>query len=522
MTIDGRAPLARSVERGLLSCLLPVSCALGAACGADAGSAPHLGEPPARFASPVSPAPAIPPESASSEPATSVPVPAASADEQPGPGLTAPLAPLTPGAPMPPAVPPDLPPPEMETPASDAPDPPAMAPSPPAATSGVLAATPPMGWNSWNRFAGNVSEALVRQTADAIVSSGMKAAGYVYVNIDDTWQASRDASGRIQPDPIRFPNGIQALAEYVHGLGLKLGVYSDRGTATCGGRPGSYGYEARDAATYAEWGVDYLKYDNCSPAPGRDNDAAMREDYTRMGEALRNTGRPIVFSICGWWFYGWEPAVGQLWRTTTDIVDRWSGDSHSVLSLINKNGGDIARYGNYSDANFQTAAYTAPGLAQYAGPGHWNDPDMLEVGNGGMTDTEYRSHFSLWAMMAAPLIAGNDVTNMSQATRDILLNGDVIAVDQDPLGIQGRPISANTTLEVWSKPLAGERTQAVVLFNRSEAPADIGVSWQSLGLGTTATVRDLWQHADLGDVDGQFTARVPAHGVVMLKVVGRP
>jgi alpha-galactosidase len=387
----------------------------------------------------------------------------------------------------------------------------------------LLAATPPMGWNSWNRFAGSVSETLVKQTADAMVSSGMKDAGYVYVNVDDTWQASRDAAGNIQADATRFPGGMKDLADYVHALGLKFGLYSDRGTATCAGRPGSYGYEDQDAAAYAEWGVDYVKYDNCNPAEGRDNDLAMREDHTRMGEALRATGRPIVFSICAWWFYGWEPPVGQLWRTTTDITDTWDVDNHSVISLINKNGGDTARYGTFSEANPRSAAYPAPGLAQYAGPGHWNDPDMLEVGNGGMTDAEYRSHFSMWAIMAAPLIAGNDIANMTQATKDILLNAEIIAVDQDPLGIQGRPISESTTLEVWSKRLAGERSHAVVLFNRTEAPADITVTWQSLGLtGTTAAVRDLWAHADLGNIEAQYTANVPSHGVVVLRVVGAP
>jgi alpha-galactosidase len=373
----------------------------------------------------------------------------------------------------------------------------------------VLAATPPMGWNSWNKFAGNITDSLVRAIADAMVSSGMQAAGYQFINIDDAWQASsRDASGNIVPDSRKFPNGMKALADYVHGKGLKLGLYSDRGTATCSGYPGSYGYETRDAQTYASWGIDYLKYDNCNVG-ARTSQADMQADYTAMGNALKATGRPIVYSICAWWFFSWMPSVGQLWRTTTDITDTWA----SFTSLLDKNGGWTQRYSD--------ASYGSPGLAQYAGPGHWNDPDMLEVGNGGMTDTEYRSHFSLWAIMAAPLIAGNDVRSMTAAIKDILTNADVIAVDQDPRGIQGKPISTSTTLEVWSKQLTGTQTYAVVLFNRTAASADITVTWSSLGItSSSATVRDLWAHTDLGSIAGQYTANVSSHGVVMLKVAG--
>jgi galactosylceramidase len=373
-------------------------------------------------------------------------------------------------------------------------------------TSGVVAATPPMGWNSWNKFGGSITDTLVRGIADAMVSSGMQAAGYQYINIDDMWQASsRDSSGNIAPDSSKFPNGMKALADYVHGKGLKLGLYSDRGTKTCAGRPGSYSYETKDAQTYASWGVDYLKYDNCSPAAGSD----ITTDYTNMSNALKTSGRPIVFSLCAWWFYTWETSLGQLWRTTTDIKDTWA----SFTANLDANGGWKPRYG---DAN-----YGSPGITQYASPGHWNDPDMLEVGNGGMTDTEYQSHFSLWAIMAAPLIAGNDVRSMTAATKNILTNADVIAVDQDPLGVQGKPISTSTTLEVWSKKLSGTDTYAVVLFNRTAASADITVTWTSLGLtASSATVRDLWSHADLASTPTQYTATVPSHGVVMLKVVG--
>jgi alpha-galactosidase len=334
----------------------------------------------------------------------------------------------------------------------------------------------------------------------------MQAAGYQYINIDDMWQASsRDSSGNIAPDSTKFPNGIKALADYVHGKGLKLGLYSDRGTKTCAGKPGSYSYETKDAQTYASWGVDYLKYDNCSPATGSN----MQTDYTTMSDALKAAGHPIVFSLCAWWFYTWETPIGQLWRTTTDIKDTWA----SFTANLDANGGWSPRY---SDAN-----YGSPGIAQYASPGHWNDPDMLEVGNGGMTDTEYQSHFSLWAIMAAPLIAGNDVRSMTAATKNILTNADVIAVDQDPLGLQGKPISTSTTLEVWSKKLSGDQTYAVVLFNRTTASAAITVTWSSLGMtSTSATVRDLWSQTDLGPSATQYTATVPSHGVVMLKVVG--
>jgi alpha-galactosidase len=301
---------------------------------------------------------------------------------------------------------------------------------------------------------------------------------------------------------------MKGLADYVRGKGLKLGLYSDRGTKTCGSRPGSYGYEYQDARTYASWGIEYLKYDNCFPGAGRDNDGAMREDYTRMRDALRATGCPIVFSLSAWWFYSWEPGVGHLWRTSGDITNNWAG----IMGLVDKNGGDTSRY---SDAN-----YPAPGIAAYAGPGHWNDPDMLEVGNGGLSAIEDRSHFSLWAIMAAPLIAGNDLRTMTTATKDILTNAEVIAVDQDPLGKQGRPISTSITLEVWAKQLAGTGAWAVVLLNRSAADAPITVTWQSLGLSAaTASVRDLWSHSDLGSLADGYTTTVPSHGVAMVKIV---
>jgi alpha-galactosidase len=394
----------------------------------------------------------------------------------------------------------------------------------------VLAPTPPMGWNGFNKFAIKVSEALIRQTTDALVSSGMAAAGYRYVIVDDGWQATaRDRAGDLVPDATRFPNGIGAVARYVHGKGLKLGIYSDRGTETCGGLPGSFGYETRDARAFASWGVDLLKYDNCHASP---SSAGIQADFEAMGHALQATGRPIIYSVSAWWFFAWEPAVAHLWRTTADIHDTWS----SVMTILDCNGGDTSRYGTCApcltavgggcgvcNTALPEAAFGAPGLAPVAGPGHWNDPDMLEVGNGGMTDTEYRSHFSLWAVMAAPLIAGNDVTQMSDATRTTLMNAEVIAVDQDPLGKQGTPVGASATLEVWAKPLSGKDTYAVVLLNRTESTADIAVTWSSLGLtSTNATVRDLWSHNDLGGMANGYTAKnVPSHGVVMIKVSGQ-
>ena len=365
-----------------------------------------------------------------------------------------------------------------------------------------LARTPPMGWNSWNRYACNISEDLIKRQADAMVSSGLKAAGYQYINIDDCWQVSRDSNGNIVADPVRFPSGIAALADYVHSRGLKLGIYTDIGTATCQGRPGSHGYEVKDANQYAAWGVDYVKVDWCN-TPGYDAPSS----YAVMRDALLNSGRPIVYSICNWgvqspWI--WGPSTGNLWRTTGDIQDGWS----SFISIL--------------DSNAQHA--------YAAGPGGWNDPDMLIVGlygvNGvggpGMTDTEYQAHFSLWALMAAPLIMGNDLTNMNQATKDILMNTEVIAVDQDPLGIQGSKVADNGNgLQVWSKKLSGSGARAVVLFNRTGAPANITVNWSDIGLAAgSASVRDLWARLDRGSFSNSYTANVASHGVVMLKVVG--
>ena len=319
---------------------------------------------------------------------------------------------------------------------------------PPAASvpNNGLAKTPPMGWNSWNKFARKVSDQLIRETADAMATNGMKDAGYIYVNIDDTWEAGRDANGKIQTNE-KFPD-MKALAAYVHGKGLKLGIYSSPGPKTCANYEGSFQHEAQDAKTYAAWGIDYLKYDWCSASRFYDYHS-MQAAYALMGRALQSTGRPIVYSLCQ---YGllkvtdWGPSVGgNLWRTTGDIRDSWDSMSH---------------------IGFDQQA----DLYAFAGPGHWNDPDMLEIGNGGMTDTEYRTHMSLWSLLAAPLLTGNDLRDIPQNTRDILLNKEVIAIDQDPLGKQAKRVSKQGDLEVWARPLANG-AYAVGLFNRGPAAA---------------------------------------------------
>jgi alpha-galactosidase len=301
-----------------------------------------------------------------------------------------------------------------------------------------LALTPPMGWNSWNKFACNVSEDLIKGMADAMVKSGMKDGGYQYVVIDDCWQVSRDKDGNIVADPQRFPSGMKALSDYVHSLGLKFGIYSDAGAKTCAGRPGGLGHEYQDALKYAAWGVDYLKHDWCNTTT---QDA--RATYANMRNALDATGRPIVLSICEWgkhdpWLWGAEVG-GNLWRTTDDIQDRWSGKKEWSP-------GKCCSFGMLDIVDAEAAIFS------YAGPGHWNDPDMLEVGNGGMTTTEYRSHFSLWALLAAPLIAGNDLRDMKPEIHDILTNKEVIAVDQDALGRQGRRVWKRATWKFGSNP----------------------------------------------------------------------
>ncbi len=354
-----------------------------------------------------------------------------------------------------------------------------------------LALTPPMGWNSWNKFAERIDDKAVREIADAMVASGMRDAGYVYVNIDDTWEAGRDKNGNIQSNE-KFPD-MRALADYVHAQGLKLGIYSGPGRLTCANFTASYGHEEQDAKTWAAWGIDYLKYDWCSASAVYRPDE-MASAYQKMALALRSTGRPMVYSLCqyGWLKVGeWGAAAGgNLWRTTGDISDNWRSMS--------------------------TIGFNQNGREKFAGPGYWNDPDMLEIGNGGMTDTEYRTHMSLWSMLAAPLLAGHDVRTMTPATREILTNKEVIAIDQDKFGRQGVRVRQQGDLEVWKKPLA--QGVAVALFNRGGATAKIAVKWAEVGIASTnPKVRDLWAHKDVAAPDG-FSAEVPSHGVVMLRV----
>jgi len=355
-----------------------------------------------------------------------------------------------------------------------------------------LAPTPPMGWNSWNKFHCDIDEELIRETADAMVSSGMRAAGYEYVNIDDCWMApQRDAEGRLQPDPVRFPGGIKAVADYVHARGLKLGIYSSAGTKTCQGLPASLDHETTDATSFAEWGVDLLKYDNCNNQ-GR----PALERYTAMADALAATGRPIVFSICEWGQnkpWEWAAQVGgHYWRTTGDISDRWG----SMVSILDQQ----------------------VGLEAYSGPNAWNDPDMLEVGNGGMTTEEYRAHMSLWSILNAPLIAGNDLRSMDDTTRTLLTDRDVIAVNQDWAGTQGHKIADSGDLEVWAKPMSNGGA-AVVLLNRGVAGAQVGTTAAALGLPRRPSyaMRDLWANTTVV-TRSQVRASVPPHGARMFVV----
>jgi len=358
-----------------------------------------------------------------------------------------------------------------------------------------------MGWNSWNVFHGDIDEVKIKQIADAMVSSGMKDAGYEYIILDDNWMANpaRDAEGNLIADPIRFPSGIKALADYIHSLGLKIGIYGDRGTMTCMNIPqsGSYGYEERDAKTFAEWGIDYVKYDNCNAA----TDSCQRCDYQTMQKALAATGRPIVFSICAWGFQSWMPDVGNLWRTTGDITDKWDNGNDWFVGIINA-----------IDLNMR--------YAKYAKPGAWNDPDMFVIGNGGCTVEEYRTQFSMWSMMAAPLIASNDLRTMDEVTRSILTNKEVIAVNQDPLGIQCSKVRDDGDEEVYVKPLSGG-DYAVALLNRGNKEAIIRVTVEEIGFtpqpGYGYVVRDLWQHCEFGTLD-VIEAEVPVHGTAMFRV----
>jgi alpha-galactosidase len=362
-----------------------------------------------------------------------------------------------------------------------------------------LARTPPMGWNSWNRFGCDVSETLVREVADALVASGMRDAGYRYLVIDDCWQVARDAHGRIVVDPERFPNGMKAVADYVHAKGLEFGLYSDAGARTCQGRPGSNGFEEIDAWTYASWGVDYLKYDWCA-----NEGVDVKIAYVTMRDALRATRRPVVFSMSEWGTskpWEWARGVAHLWRTTGDIVDCWDCTS------------------TWGGAGWTLLLDQQIGLDKYAGPGGWNDPDMLQVGNPGLTVPESRAHFSMWTMLASPLMAGNDVRAMTPEIREILTNPEVIAVDQDPLGRVGRKVRDDGDHEIWRKELK-DGDWAVALLNRGSTAHVMTVTWPQLSLAPDAAprVRDLWARKDLGPVPVKFTATVPSHDAVLIRV----
>ncbi|MEV4781254.1 glycoside hydrolase family 27 protein [Burkholderia sp. LMU1-1-1.1] len=376
-----------------------------------------------------------------------------------------------------------------------------------------LADTPQMGWNSWNTFACDINEQLIKDTADAMVKSGLRDAGYQYVNIDDCWHGKRDETGVIHPDKERFPSGMKALADYVHSKGLKIGIYSDVGATTCGGRPGSRGYEYQDARTYASWGIDYIKYDWCD-SKGLSSVGA----YTTMRDAIRAAGRPMLFSICEWGDtkpWEWAKDVGHSWRTT--------GDIHMCF-----------------DCEFSEASYSRWGVLQildkqaglrvHAGPGHWNDMDMLEVGRG-FTEDEDRTHFAAWSMLASPLILGNDVRKMSEATKRILTNKAVISINQDKLGIQAWRFMQSGQLEYWAKPLANDEW-AVMILNRSDEAKPVTYQWSASRinddankrvLDTTKTVfnwTDAWT-GKTGDTSKKLESKLAPHGVIVLRLKAR-
>jgi len=375
-----------------------------------------------------------------------------------------------------------------------------------------LALTPPMGWNTWNTFAANIKEDLVKETVEAMLVNGMQEAGYTYIVIDDAWEAKeRDAQGNLVPDPNKFPSGMKALGDLLHERGFKFGIHNCAGTKTCSGYPGGRGHEFQDARSYASWGVDYLKYDWCEHGT-----ANAEETYKTMRDALYTARRPVVFSLCEWgdnkpWLWGQK--IGHLWRTTGDITACFDC---------------VKDHGTYKDWGVLQILDKQEGLRKYAGPGHWNDPDMLEVGNG-MAVNEDRAHFSMWCMLAAPLMAGNDVRKMTKETLAILTNKEAIAVDQDPLGVQGFQYSAKDKMEVWFKPLSDgawamcvlNRTPRVQKFRfdwKGEAVAD-SFSKREARFDTTAyTVRDLWQKKDLGKTDIIFSGDVAAQDAILLRL----
>lgn len=370
-----------------------------------------------------------------------------------------------------------------------------------AVTPNGLAATPPMGWNDWYSFGCNVSASLIEQTAKAMVTSGMKAAGYRYVNIDDCWlDSQRAADGSLQADPAKFPGGIKPVADYVHSLGLKLGIYEDVGTETCAGYPGTYGHYQQDARTLASWGIDFIKMDWCNVPfgdfPGLTEQQVAEKLYTEFGQALKATGRPILYSICEWdpslqpWT--WAPKIANMWRSNNDYGDTWS----QVLGNLDQE---------------------AP-LSGYAGPGHWNDPDILQIGRSGLTTSEDQAQMSMWSMLSAPLLAGNDLRSMTPAIRDILTNRAVIAIDQDPLGAEATRVSQQGNADVWVKRLAnGDR--AIMLLNRGSTPLSVSTTAKAAGLPAAGaySVRNLWTNA-VTESAGGIAASVPPNSAVLFRV----
>lgn len=361
-----------------------------------------------------------------------------------------------------------------------------------------LALTPPMGWNSWNTFGTKIDENLIKETAEVMIKNGMQDAGYKYIVLDDGWEAmQRDANGNIVPDPQKFPSGMKALGDFLHENGFKFGIHNCAGTKTCAGYPGGRGHEFQDAKSYASWGVDYIKYDWCNHGT-----ADGEETFKTMRDALYAAKRPIVFSICEWgnnkpWLWGQE--VGHLWRTTGDITDCY--DCQEVYSM-----------------GWKYILESQVGLEKYAGPDHWNDPDMLEVGNPGLTLPESRAHFSLWCMLAAPLMAGNDVRNMSDDVREILTNKEVIAVDQDPLGKQGYRYMEHPGKQIWAKELS-KGCWAVCFFNDSTEAVKLRINWSNLPfLKGDYEIRDLWQKKDIGSTDKIFEAELPSHDVIVVRL----
>lgn len=374
----------------------------------------------------------------------------------------------------------------------------------------TLARTPPMGWNSWNQFGCRINENVVREMADAMVESGMKDAGYEYIVIDDCWQRGRDGEGNIIVDEDAFPSGIKALADYIHSRGLKFGLYSDGGVKTCAGRPGSRGYEFQDARTYASWGVDYLKYDWCYS-----EDQSAKASYRLMRDALFQAGRPVVFSMCEWglnepWL--WAGDIAHLWRTTGDISDCFSCES------------------NWGSLGVMQILDQQLKLRRYAGPGHWNDPDMLEVGNEGLSLVEAQAHFGLWCLLSAPLMAGNDLANMSDEIRDILTNLEVIAIDQDSLGRQALKWMDYGDLEIWLKPLKDgdfamgilNRGDEKIFFDKSLQLTTYDTDFKPLSytyrIDENFEIRDLWNHKDLGDTKKNFQTDIQSHELILLRL----